>query len=616
MIHFRGALHGASLLLLMAAAAAHAESQAPIRTDADESQPGAALYGQRCAVCHDVPVGRVPPRVTMLPLTPEYVERILTMGVMQPQAAGLTAAQIRDLATFVTNKPFGTNVEPDPRANQCRSSPPLRAAAGDWNRWGLDDDNSRFQRQPGFAVGDIPRLKVKWVFAYPGRGTYAQPTVAGGRLYVASVDGHVFSLDAQTGCTHWHYVADAAVKTAITVVESASVPGGYAAYFGDERGVFYAVNASTGAPLWKVRIEEHPLARVIGAPLYFEGRLYVPVASQEELASRELSYSCCTFRGSIVALDADKGSVVWKRYLIDGEPQPWTAPSGRRMFAPAGVAIWNAMALDPRRRMIYAGTGNSYADAPAPNANSIIGVDLATGALRWVNKVQEDDNWTTGCWRPKNENCPATDGPDNDFASATLMRERPDGRRIVIAAQKSGHMYAVDPEQNGKLLWHAQPSEHDVPAAQADDSDSGILYGMAADDRHVYAARIGKGGVTAFRLDDGRQVWRTPAPEPRCAWGEAGCSGGQGSAAVVVPGAVFAGSSDGHIRAYATDDGRILWDFDTAAQAYVAVNGVQATGGTIRGASQVVAHGMLYVNSGYIHPRAGNALIAFSVDGK
>jgi polyvinyl alcohol dehydrogenase (cytochrome) len=177
-------------------------------------------------------------------------------------------------------------------------------------------------------------------------------------------------------------------------------------------------------------------------------------------------------------------------------------------------------------------------------------------------------------------------------------------------------MYAVDPEQNGKLKWHAQPSEHDVPAAQADDSDSGILYGMAADDRHVYAARIGKGGVTAFRLDDGRQVWRTPAPEPRCAWGEAGCSGGQGSAAVVVPGAVFAGSSDGHIRAYATDDGRILWDFDTAAQAYVAVNGVQATGGTIRGASQVVAHGMLYVNSGYIHPRAGNALIAFSVDGK
>jgi polyvinyl alcohol dehydrogenase (cytochrome) len=241
---------------------------------------------------------------------------------------------------------------------------------------------------------------------------------------------------------------------------------------------------------------------------------------------------------------------------------------------------------------------------------------LATGARRWVNQIQASDNWNTGCWRPKNENCPAADGPDNDFASAALLHEFANGRRLVIGAQKSGHMYAVDPDANGKLVWRAEPSADDVPASQADNSLSGILYGMAADDRNIYAARTGKGGVTAMSLETGREIWRTPSPNVGCAWGTAGCTNAQGTAPALMPGVLFAGSDDGHIRAYATGDGRILWDFDTAAQPYKAVNGTTANGGTIRNASQIIASGMLYVNSGYIHPRAGNALIAFSVDGR
>jgi polyvinyl alcohol dehydrogenase (cytochrome) len=274
------------------------------------------------------------------------------------------------------------------------------------------------------------------------------------------------------------------------------------------------------------------------------------------------------------------------------------------------------MALDSRKHMLYAGTGNSYAEAPVPTANAIVGIDIATGARRWVNQVQTRDNWTTGCWRPRNENCPPADGPDNDFASATILRELESGRRIVIAAQKTGHMYAVDPDRDGQLVWRAEPAHDDVPASQADNSLSGILYGMAADDRHVYAARTGNGGVTAFKLETGEEVWRTPSPNVGCAWGKLGCTNAQATAAIAMPGVVFAGSDDGHVRAYSSTDGRILWDFDTAAQPYDAVNGAVATGGTIRGAAQILANGILYVNSGYIHPRAGNALIAFSVDGK
>jgi polyvinyl alcohol dehydrogenase (cytochrome) len=192
----------------------------------------------------------------------------------------------------------------------------------------------------------------------------------------------------------------------------------------------------------------------------------------------------------------------------------------------------------------------------------------------------------------------------------------PGGGALLLAAQKSGHMFAVDPLREGKIRWQAEPSVDDVRASQADNSDSGILYGMAADRDNVYAARTGKGGVTAFSLRTGKQVWRTPSPNVGCAWGTSGCTNAQSNAAIVIPGAVFAGAFDGHIRAYATRDGRILWDFDTAAQTYQAVNGGVATGGTIAGSSQIIANGILYVISGYIHPHTGNALIAFSVDGK
>jgi polyvinyl alcohol dehydrogenase (cytochrome) len=602
--------------LLCGSLAARGESEAPINTDPDRSAPGGGIYFERCASCHEQPTGRVPPRVTMLPLTPEYVERILTTGTMKVQAAGLTAEQIRLVSTFVTRKPFGESAEPDPNANLCKSSAPLRLTGHDWKSWGLDASNSRFQRHPGFKAEDVPRLKPKWVFAYPGRGTYAQPTVAGDRLFVPTVVGTVFALDAATGCTHWSFHADAGVKTAVVIGENEAAPSGFTAFFGDERGVVYAVDAGSGRLLWKTRVEEHPLTRVIGSPSYFEGRLFVPVASQEELGSRELSYACCTFRGSIVALDGATGKPAWKSYNIDEAPKPWTTPSGRQMFGPAGVAIWNAMAIDARKRLLYTGTGNSYAEMPTATANALMAVDLATGARRWVNQVQPNDNWTTGCWRPKNENCPASDGPDNDFASATLLHEFADGRRLVIGAQKSGHMYAVDPDANGKLVWRAEPSADDVSASQADNSLSGILYGMAADDRHVYAARTGKGGVTAMSLETGKEVWRTPSPNVGCAWGVVACTNAQGTAATLMPGVLFAGSDDGHIRAYEADDGRIVWDFDTAAQPYQAVNGTTATGGTIRNAAQIVANGMLYVNSGYIHPRSGNALIAFSVDGR
>jgi polyvinyl alcohol dehydrogenase (cytochrome) len=85
----------------------------------------------------------------------------------------------------------------------------------------------------------------------------------------------------------------------------------------------------------------------------------------------------------------------------------------------------------------------------------------------------------------------------------------------------------------------------------------------------------------------------------------------------LIPGVVFSGSLDGHLRAYATGDGRIVWDVDTAME-YQAVNRVKAKGGSLDGPGPVVVGGTLYVNSGYgmFGEMPGNVLLAFSVDGK
>jgi hypothetical protein len=249
-------------------------------------------------------------------------------------------------------------------------------------------------------VSTVPRLRVKWVFAYPGRGTYAQPTVAGDRLFVPTVVGSVFSLDAASGCTHWSYDADAAVKTAVVIGPSKAAPSGTAAFFGDERGVVYAVDAETGHALWKQRVDDHPLARVIGAPTVFDGRLYVPLASQEEFGSRELSYACCTFRGSIVALDVESGRRSGK------------LRSTRRPSRTAWQQVFRQLAL----RSGIRGTGSTSARCTSvreipvsPGSDTPPAIDLAAGA-RLGQPVQRA---TTGRQAAGSlgENCPTTDGP-------------------------------------------------------------------------------------------------------------------------------------------------------------------------------------------------------------
>lgn len=596
-------------------------STAQQQTGKDAPPDGAALYAERCAVCHDNAQDRTPPKSIIARRAPDEVIMAMTTGSMKTQASGLKPLEIRAIAVYLTGKEPTGLIDPMTLANRCQAAGgPINLKAAGWNGWGADFDNTRYQPKPGLKAADVPKLKVKWAYAYPATMAIGQPTVVGDRLFVTTDSGQVINLNAQSGCAYWAISVGAPVRTAVSV---GALPAGskakFAAYFGDERATVYAVDAETGKELWKIKLDNHPVARITGSPVLHRDRLYVPVSSVEEAISRPDKYECCKFRGSMVALDAYTGKLIWQTYSISEEPKPYKKNSaGTQLYGPAGAAIWSAPTLDLKRGVLYAGTGNSYTDVEEKGSDSIIAFDLATGKIRWANQVLPKDNFIMNCGKPGVGNCPQEAGPDFDFGSSPILRKLPNGKDVILAGNKAGILFALDPDSQGKKLWEVKLG--------AGTALGGIEWGFTADAKNAYvpvADPIGppanrKPGLSAVEIATGKILWQVPAPAVKCSWGTSRCSNAQSAAASLIPGIIFSGTSDGHLRAYATADGKIVWDFDTAAQPYSAVNGKQAKGGTIDAGGAVIANGVVYVNSGYgrILGMPGNALLAFSVDGK
>src|SRR5262245_1684202 len=284
------------------------------------------LFEARCGVCHTKPTDdRTPTRESLRSRTPEAILDAITTGSMAVNAEGISDTQKRLLAEYITDRPLGAAQAGRASAmkNQCAARPLGNPLTGpSWNGWGADPANSRFQ--PAAAARrtaeQVPKLKLKWAFGFPnGASAFGQPTVAGGRIYIGSDNGFVYSVDAASGCVYWSFAAQGGVRTAITIARTGNR---YAAYFGDVKANVYAIDAATGAQLWTKNAESHPLGRVTGAPAFHDGRLYVPVASFEEGSGPNPKYECCTFRGSLVAYDAATGNQVWKSYTIPERPRP------------------------------------------------------------------------------------------------------------------------------------------------------------------------------------------------------------------------------------------------------------------------------------------------------
>jgi polyvinyl alcohol dehydrogenase (cytochrome) len=372
----------------------------------------------------------------------------------------------------------------------------------------------------------------------------------------------------------------------------------YGVFFGDAKANVYALDAQTGKQLWKRKVDEFFLARITAAPKFYNGRLYVPVSSSEEWQSGNQDYECCTSRGSVVALNANNGELVWKRFMMDDPKPTQKNDNGVQLFGPAGGSVWNSPTIDPVRHAVYFGTGDTETEPAQPLGDAVVAVDMDSGKILWSYQAQADDAFMGGCNGPnKSKACPQVMGPDADIGNSPILKTLPDGKRVLIAGTKGGEVFALDPDNKGKLLWRV--------AANSGGGRGGIVWGGAADTENVYYG-LGAGGMSALKMATGQRVWFQPI-------NAAGVRTSNNAAATMIPGVVFVGGADGKLHALNATDGSSLWEFDTARK-FDTVNKVaDAHGGAISSVGPVIAGGMMYIGSGYGVGGGpfGNVLLAF-----
>jgi polyvinyl alcohol dehydrogenase (cytochrome) len=594
------------------------------------AQDGATIYKERCASCHDAPEGRVPAIGAIKAMSGEAIYLALTSGSMKTRADGLSTPQIFALLRYIAPT-GGAQTAPATFERTCKGDASFKPGgeAPRWNGWSTSLTNSRFQdaASAGLKASDVPKLKLKWAFNL-GAVTMAraQPSVIGDRVFVATVTGAVYSLDRDTGCTHWGFKT-AGTRSGVILGDANRIP---AVYFSDSGATVYAVNASSGQLIWKNRPVDHFATTATATPQVYKGVVYQAFSSFEEALGPDPNFECCTFRGSVVALDAATGKTLWQTFTISETPKPVRKnAAGKQQFGPSGAGIWSTPTIDEKLGALYVATGDNYSDPPTATSDAILAMDLKTGKLLWSRQLTENDAFNTSCGTPQKTNCPEAGGPDFDFGQPPILVRLDSGKRALVIAQKSGMVHAVDPDENGKVLWQTR--------AGAGSALGGSQWGSAADGQKVYVAisDIGVdgvadpkapggyrltldpkkgGGLHALNLATGKIMW-SAKPVP-CAEGRTDCSPAQSGAVTVIPGVVFSGSVDGHLRAYSSSTREILWDTDTARE-FKTVNGAPAHGGSMDTGGPVVVNGAVFVNSGYGQwgGRAGNVLLTFSVDG-
>jgi polyvinyl alcohol dehydrogenase (cytochrome) len=585
------------------------------------AQPaGEAVYAEHCARCHDAPETRAPTRDVLAGMSVERIVRTMDFGTMMSVTYMLDRRQRIAVAEYLGVR--GENRSPPPAAlcvdRDVRVAEEPRSA---WNGWSPAATNTRYQPQPGLDADELATLTLRWVFAFDGDvNAFAPPAVFDEQLFVGSAGGSVFALNAKTGCTQWHFQADGPVRTAMVVAPLAAAANAHAVVFGDQSGELYAVGAETGRLLWRRRPEPHEATKLTGAPLAYRGVVYVPVASWEESRPLNPEYECCTFRGSVVAYRIDDGEPLWKSWLVTEEPKLiGRTDRGVAIWGPSGAGTWSAPTLDVERGLLYVTTGNNYTGTTR-HSDAVVALRLEDGAIVWSRQLTPGDEFNLYC-RARPEGCP---GMDSDIGASAILEHTADGD-VLLVGQKSGVVYGLDPDRDGAQIWERRVGEGGI--------NGGVLWGMASDGRNVYAvvsdlARRAQsdrdtvdprpngvdpshgGGLSALDIRTGALLWfAAPAP---CAPDQAVCSPAQPAAVTAMPGAVLSGSVDGHLRAFAASDGRVLWDVDTARH-YDGVNGVDGRGGSIDGDGAVIADGMVYITSGYGRNGGmpGNVLLAF-----
>lgn len=399
------------------------------------AQHGPALYKQHCAACHDAPQGRTPSVDALRRMSATAILKVLDVGVMREQAQGLSASERAEIAEYLGVGPSAASASAAQPVGKCKNTSPQQSSGhSDWNGFGAGLANTRFQSADaaGLSVADVPKLRLKWAFGLGDvTNSRGQLVIVGGRLFAETVAGKLYALDANSGCLYWTFDADAPIRSGVTAGKSA-------VYFGDSKANAYAVDIPTGKLLWKTHLDDHPAAMITDAPSLYDGVVYLGVSSLEEVVGQKKDYECCTFRGSVAALDAATGKILWKTYTITDDPKPTTKSAGVQQRGPSGAGVWSTPTIDVKGNAVYVSTGDNYSDPTTDTSDAVLAFDRATGKLLWSRQVTANDAYNLACNVPGPGNCPTTRGPDFDFGQPPILVSLPNGKRELVIVRSPG----------------------------------------------------------------------------------------------------------------------------------------------------------------------------------
>ena len=387
------------------------------------------------------------------------------------------------------------------------------------------------------------------------------------------------------------------------------------------------------ADLWKTDPRADKTTPITGGLVVAGDKLIVPISASGVFTAMDSKYACCKTHGSIAALDTATGKVLWTAHTMeDAKPLGRKNSAGLEMMGPSGAPIWNTPAVDLKHGIVYTGTGENTSPPNTKTSDAILALDLNTGAQRWVFQALERDIWNMSCHGGRNggggdgPNCFFTAGDesvlkDYDFGAGPVIAHGANGREVILAGQKSGHVWALDPAKGGAVLWSKRFGEGTALG--------GVHWGLATDGKRVFApindpGPVGAGsksvpGLHALDIATGAVLWSWDAT-PDCGGDRgakiSGCAihAGLSAAPLVVDEAVVTGSLDGKVRVFDAATGKVLWTYDTVRDYPSRTpGGVLGKGGSIDAQSIAAGDGMLFVGSGYgmFNEQGGNVLIAF-----
>ena len=497
-----------------APAAPSVDSAVLAAVEASPSTPAAApyaekLYADHCAACHDGGMAEAPTRAALEAKEPATILAAMNSGVMREQAAMISPSDKDALAAWL-GRAVADRARRTVAINSCAKSLKFTARPL-WGRWGGDARNTRFQdaASAGVDAQSAPSLKLKWAFGFPNAArARSQPAVAAEAIFVGSQDGAFYALDPETGCVYWRYFTDAEVRNA-AVIGADAEGRPQTLYFGDFIATVYAIDAATGAERWKVSVRDHPVGTITGSLALHDGKLFVPMSSTEVVSAYNPAYECCTFRGGVVALSAADGRRLWRHFTVPQPTKTRVNAEGVQNFGPSGAPVWTTPTVDERRGLVYVGTGENYSSPATDMSDAIVALEIATGAVRWVRQTVAGDAWNGACGRTE-ANCPEENGPDFDFGAPPMLLTLTDGRDILIAGQKSGMVFGLDPDDGGRILWEKR--------AGMGGYNGGVHWGMASDGATLFVgvadtpghhATTGepRHGIHAFDAATGAERW-------------------------------------------------------------------------------------------------------------